>query len=115
MYYLRNFKSMYNGKVIRELLSVRRKKLKDLREYLGATGNTTVLNIINGNPSASRLEEVADFFQVSMDTFFVREFQPEQVENIEFYKKIIEEKDARIQVLEKYIKALEKEVHNNVP
>lgn len=105
---------MFNGETIRELLVARKKKLKDLREYLGASGNATVLNIIKGNPKVSRLEEVADFFQVSMDTFFVREYQPDKVENIEFYKKLIKEKDARIQVLEKYIKTLEKEVHNNV-
>lgn len=98
---------MYNGKIIRELLRAQKKKIKDLREHLGSTGNATVLNIINGNPHVSRLEEVADYFGVSMDVFFIRDYKPEKIENVQFYEKMIEEKDARIAVLEKYIRSLE--------
>lgn len=98
---------MYNGKVIRELLASRNLKLKDLREALGYEGNSSVLQIIDGNPSISRLEAVADYFNVSMDTFFIRDFKNEKVENVELYEKLLAEKDARIEVLEKYIKVLE--------
>lgn len=106
---------MYNGKVIRELLKARGKKIKDLREAIGCVGNTSVLQIIDGNPTVSRLEVVADYFNVSMDVFFIRDFKSEKIDNVEFYEKLLMEKDARIDVLEKYVKLLEKEVHNNVP
>lgn len=98
---------MYNGEVIRDLLASRGKKIQDLRDGLGYKGNTSIYQIIEGNPSANILEKVADYFRVSMDTFFIRDVKLTTDDDVEYYKKILAEKDARIEVLEKYIKVLE--------
>lgn len=98
---------MYNGKVIRDLLESRGKKIQDLRDGLGYKGNTSIYQIIEGNPSVTILEKVADFFRVSMDTFFIRDVKISTDDDVEYYKKILSEKEARIEVLEKYVKLLE--------
>ncbi len=64
---------MYNGKKILELLAERNLKQKDLLEALQTRENGSVSRFVKGDIKASRLEEIADFFSVSIDTFFVRE------------------------------------------
>lgn len=103
---------MYNGKVIRKILRERNLLQKDLLEYLysditKSSGSITQLE--NGNPTVKTLERIADFFHVSMDTFFERgdnyiqkgsvptnEYQL----RIESLEKLIAEKDKRIDLLE---------------
>ena len=64
---------MYNGKVIRTMLAERSIQHKELLTYLGSDSNSSLLQIIDGNPTVKRLERVADFFGCSMDVFFNRE------------------------------------------
>lgn len=129
---------MYNGQIIRRLLDVRKIPNKDLLAYLGYNregGNSSLTQIIEGNPTVRRLEPVADFFQVSMDVFFERKVQfatsPNHVfgngnavgngntimtpaENeykikIENLERLLEEKDKRIETLQTLVEILQKQ------
>ena len=95
---------MYNGNIIRQLLVERNIPNKELLRYIGTEANASLAQIVNGNPTVKRLEKVADFFGVSMDTFFEREKPFKQtgyyIEKIELLEKIIKEKDERIKLLE---------------
>ena len=103
---------MYNGNIIRQLLVERNIPNKELLRYIGTEANPSLAQIVNGNPTVKRLEKVADFFGVSMDTFFEREKTFKQIgisksddtsyyiEKIELLEKIIKEKDERIKLLE---------------
>ena len=65
---------MYNGKVIKELLDSKNIPYGDLLKALGMNPKQTSVNsLVKGNPSAKRLESIADFFGVSIDTLFIRE------------------------------------------
>lgn len=103
---------MYNGNIIRQLLVEKNIPNKELLRYIGTEANASLAQIVNGNPTVKRLEKVADFFGVSMDTFFEREKPFRQIctsksddkayylEKIELLEKIIKEKDERIKLLE---------------
>lgn len=103
---------MYNGNIIRQLLVEKNIPNKELLRYIGTEANASLAQIVNGNPTVKRLEKVADFFGVSMDTFFEREKPFKYVgttkcddtayylEKIELLEKIIKEKDERIKLLE---------------
>lgn len=104
--------TMYNGNVIKQLLLDKKVPNKELLRYIGTEANASLAQIVNGNPTVKRLEKVADFFGVSMDTFFEREKPFKQagisksddtsyyIEKIELLEKIIKEKDERIKLLE---------------
>ncbi len=65
---------MYNGKRIKELLEEREQNNSALLSALGLDPKKNSLKtVINGNPTANRLEQVADFFGVAIDEFFIRE------------------------------------------
>jgi transcriptional regulator with XRE-family HTH domain len=65
---------MYNGKRIKELLEERGQNNSALLSALGLDPKKNSLKtVINGNPTANRLEQVADFFGVAIDEFFIRE------------------------------------------
>lgn len=64
---------MYNGTIIDQLLSERKLRKKDIQDALGISFNS-YKTIVYGNPTVKTLEPVADFFNVSMDVFFNREF-----------------------------------------
>ena len=65
---------MYNGKVIKELLDSKNIPYGDLLKSLGMNPKQTSVNaLVNGNPSAKRLEAIADFLGVTIDTLFIRE------------------------------------------
>ena len=65
---------MYNGSIIKELLDSKKIPYGDLLKALGMNPKQTSVNtLIRGNPSAKRLEEIADFFGVPIDTLFIRE------------------------------------------
>lgn len=126
---------MYNGRIIKHLLEINKIPNKDLLIYLGYNregGNSSLTQIMDGNPTVKRLEPVADFFKVSMDVFFNRsvEFTPasnhvvgngnavgtgnsiitpqdnEQLLKIESLQRLIEEKDKRIETLELLVSVL---------
>lgn len=126
---------MYNGLIIKRLMEIKKTSNKELLTYLGYNrdgGNTSLSQIITGNPTVKRLEPVADFFEVSMDTFFERKVQfttaphvfgngnavgngntimtPAENEykmKIEILEKLVEEKDKRIETLETLVKVLQ--------
>ena len=65
---------MYNGSIIKELLDSKKIPYGDLLKALGMNPKQTSVNtLIRGNPSAKRLEEIADFLGVPIDTLFIRE------------------------------------------
>lgn len=65
---------MYNGKRIKELLEERGQNNSALLSALGLDPKKNSLKtVINGNPTANRLEQVANFFGVAIDEFFIRE------------------------------------------
>lgn len=129
---------MYNGLIIKNLLEERKIPNKELLIYLGYDkdgGNTSLSQIIKGNPTVKRLEPIADFFKVSMDFFFDRNvdyipftgnvigngnaigngntigkidsvIESEYKMKIESLEKLIEEKDKRIKTLEELIAVL---------
>ena len=113
---------MYNGQVIRELLKKRNIQNKTLNEALGWT-NSQLKQVIEGNPTVSTLEPIADFFRVPIDTFFERSvatvsgynnvtgvgnnvnsvvYHGDQLaERIKILEQLLHEKDKRIETLEK--------------
>lgn len=112
---------MYNGKVIKKLLSDRNITNKELLEYIGygkAGGNSSLSQIINGNPTVRRLEPIADFFGISMDTFFKRDVpfnsvtisdfnENEYKAKISSLEQLLKEKDKRIDTLELLVSILQ--------
>lgn len=126
---------MYNGLIIRDLLESRKIPNKTLLEFLSREkgGNTALKQIIEGNPTVRRLEPIADFFRVSMDTFFERKvpFTPvhghivgngnaigngntittiaenEYKTKIENLERLLEEKEKRIETLETLVQVLQ--------
>ena len=66
---------MYDGDVIRLLLAKQKKSQRDLS--LAVTGKpNSSLHHLYKNPTASTIEKVADFFNVTIDSLFVRTRQP---------------------------------------
>lgn len=126
---------MYKGRIIKHLLEINKVPNKELLEYLGYNrdgGNSSLTQIMDGNPTVRRLEPVADFFQVSMDVFFERSapfttaansvvgngnavglgnsiITPSESEyqiKIESLEKLLEEKEKRIETLEMLVSIL---------
>ena len=65
---------MYNGKAIKELLEKRGLQNQALLTALGLNPKqNSIQSLITGNPTAKRLEQIADFFNVTIDTSFIRE------------------------------------------
>ena len=65
---------MYNGKAFKELLEKRGLQNQALLTALGLNPKqNSIQSLITGNPTAKRLEQIADFFNVTIDTFFIRE------------------------------------------
>lgn len=114
---------MYNGQIISELLNERGRSPAELLTAIGLNPKTnSIQSIVKGNPTVKRIEAVADFFDVSMDTFFSRDFSKNginikdvhnsfrninlQSDNkhleamVETLKELIAEKDRRIELLE---------------
>lgn len=117
---------MFNGRIINDLIENKRAKKIDVYNYAGIT-KSTLDNIIKGTsiPNCNTLEKIADFFEVSIDTFFVREIQTvksignnvtingnrnsvssdillnESKKEVEHLKELLAEKERLIQVLMK--------------
>ena len=120
---------MYNGIIISTLLEERKISKKEFLAAMEWSSFSQYRQLVTGNPTARVLERVADFFQVPIDTFFVRNclVAPSVVGNgntfnnnnsvvitnqlqhahIETLEKLIDEKDKRILLLEKLLASLE--------
>ena len=118
--------SMYNGHVINVLLKERGLKAKDLLEYLKLQSNGSITSLVRGNPTAERLEKIADFFEVPIDALFQRDKahshnivgNSNHAVNITIselrgkarsLEQIVEEKDKRIALLEEMVELLKKQ------
>lgn len=66
---------MYDGDVIRFLLAKQKKSQRDLSLAVTGKPNSSLHNLYK-NPTASTIEKVADFFNVTIDSLFVRTRQP---------------------------------------
>ena len=117
---------MYNGQIINVLLKERNLRAKDLLEHLQLQSNGSITSLVRGNPTAERLEKIADYFDVPIDVLFKRNKtygynavgNSNRVANITIgelrgktksLEKIIEEKDKRIALLEDMIALLKKQ------
>lgn len=120
---------MYNGIIISTLLEERKISKKEFLAAMEWSSFSQYRQLVTGNPTARVLERVADFFQVPIDTFFVRNclVAPSVVGNgntcnnsnsvvitnqlqhahIETLEKLIDEKDKRILLLEKLLASVE--------
>ena len=112
---------MYNPNKITQLLEARGLKKKDLLAYLGKDIRLSLAQIIEGKIRVDKLEKIADFFGVPVDTFFDREVATNnsvtvsgvqnQVHNFtvgvthenDTLKSLIAEKDKQIKLLEEMI------------
>lgn len=63
---------MFNGQKINSLLVERRITKKSLFEYMGTSASGLDSIIKNCNPTAEKIEQIANFFKVSIDYFFDR-------------------------------------------
>lgn len=120
---------MYNPQKIIALIQEHKIRRKDLLDYLGMNYNGSVDAVIRGDIRVSKLEKIADYFGVPVDTFFDREPSNNGVsvggvrnqvhhftidpgaQEIKALTSLIEEKDKRIQTLEEMIVLL-KQVHS---
>ena len=66
---------MYDGDAIRLLLAKQKKSQRDLSMAVTGKPNSSLHNLYK-NPTASTLEKIADFFNVTIDSLFVRTRQP---------------------------------------
>lgn len=109
---------MFNAQKVKELIKARGIKNKQLLEYMGKNWNGSIDAVIKGDIGASKLEKIADFFNIPIDDLFDREKKHEVVEKasvpsdellksviashkseVETLKEIIKEKDKRIETL----------------
>ena len=66
---------MYNGEQIRVLLAKQKKSQRDLAEYVTGNPNSSIHNLFK-NPTVKTIEAVADFFNVTIDSLFIRAQEP---------------------------------------
>ncbi|MDY6258615.1 MAG: helix-turn-helix transcriptional regulator [Bacteroidales bacterium] len=120
---------MYNGQVINVLLKERGLRAKDLLEHLQLQSNGSITSLVKGNPTAERLEKIADFFDVPIDTLFQRAKNygynvignsnnvgitiGELKGKAQAQDRIIEEKDKRIALLEDMIALLKQQLETS--
>ena len=121
---------MYNGQVINVLLKERNLRAKDLLEFLQLQSNGSITSLVKGNPTAERLEKIADFFDVPIDVLFQRSKSygynvvgnSNHIANItigelkgkaQAQDRIIEEKDKRIALLEEMILLLKQQLETS--
>lgn len=125
---------MYNGEIIRDLLKQQGKKAKDLLAALEVNSNGSISQLVkDANPTARRLEIIADFLEVPIDALFLRERNysghnvvgnGNHVANITIgtlkgklqdQQQIITEKDKRIQLLEEMLEMYRQRLSEQKP
>lgn len=112
---------MFKGHIIIRLLDERRITKKSLFEFMGTSASGLDSIIKNCNPTAEKIEQIADFFRLPIDYFFDRSIDSpkisvtgegnkiqngngnimieSQAKEIEHLKQLIEEKERTIQIL----------------
>lgn len=118
---------MYNPQIIIDLIESSGKKKRDLLDFMGKNWNGSVEAIIKGDIRVSKIEKIADFFGVPIDTFFDRETPNSGVmiggvrnkvhhftvgstiSEIKNLQTLIAEKDKRIEALEEIVALLKKQ------
>lgn len=125
---------MYNGEIIMDLLKQQGKKAKDLLAALEVNSNGSISQLVkDANPTARRLEIIADFLEVPIDALFLREHNysghnvvgnGNHVANITIgtlkgklqdQQQIITEKDKRIQLLEEMLEMYRQRLSEQKP
>ena len=125
---------MYNGVIIKDLLKQQGKKSKDLLAALEVNSNGSISQLVkDANPTAKRLEIIADFLDIPIDALFIREHQHNgynvvgngnHVANITIgtlkgklkdQQQIIAEKDKRIQLLEEMLEMYRERLNEQNP
>ena len=113
---------MYNGQIVKDICDERKIAYKDLLKAIGAKSPSGSIGVIvNGNPTARRLEAIADYLDIPIEALFIRDRQHNgynvvgngnHVANITIgtlkgklqdQQQIIEEKDKRIKLLEEML------------
>lgn len=118
---------MYNPNKVTELLKVRGIKNKQLLAYFGYNEKGGLLQSIQGDIRASKLEKIADFFGVPIDVFFDRDIETsgagksvlsmssndtyasKSIEREKLFQALLDEKDRRIALLEDMVELLKKQ------
>ena len=124
---------MYNGQIVKDLCDERKIAYKDLLKAIGAKNPSGSINVIvNGNPTAKRLEAIADYLDSPIESMFVRDRQygynvvgnGNNVANITIgtlkdkvqdQQSIIEEKDKRIALLEDMVELYREQLGKQNP
>lgn len=121
---------MYNPRKVIELIEASGVRGKELLDYIGKNWNGSVEAVIKGDIRVSKLEKIADFFGVPVDTFFDRDTTNNGVlvggvrnrvhhfsmgptiSDINNLQALIAEKDKRIAALEEIVALLKKQQPN---
>lgn len=115
---------MYNGQVVKVLLSAQKRKGAELSQHLYGTPRRTLTPITKSgsNPCASLIEKMAEFFGVSTDAFFTPTEQvptaeelmatfaapsAKQLQQVLDVENLLAKKDEQIRLLQERCKALE--------
>lgn len=114
---------MYNPKKIGDLLQQRGLKNKQLLVHLGYNERSGLLQSVSGDIRVSKIERIADFFGVPIDTFFDREkeipmtetangISPRKLaeEREQALRNLLKEKDQRIALLEDMVSMLKAQI-----
>ena len=111
---------MYNYQIVTDLLKERNLSNADLLRHLGLSPRTNLLSQLKGDIRVSKLEKIADFFNVPTDTFFerstggnhvgfsgnhqkFRDINIQQEAQCRNLSALIDEKDKRIALLEEML------------
>ena len=114
--------AMFSGQIVKNLLKETGRPTADLSELLYGNRKRSVSNLLgeNSNPTAHTLEQMAKFFGVPIDYFFVEDEEQKLTENtpvtvymrtiIDTQKKLIQDQEERIKNLEKIVELREEEM-----
>ena len=108
---------MYNGNKIKDLLHEQSKSNKELLAYLGVECNSSITQLIKGNPTAQKLEKIADFFGIHIDELFIRDIEFKEseglteadkqlIDKIKLLQQLLDDKDKVISLLEDKVRYL---------
>ena len=113
---------MFSGQIVKNLLKETGRPTADLSELLYGNRKRSVSNLLgeNSNPTAHTLEQMAKFFGVPIDYFFVEDEEQKLTENtpvtvymrtiIDTQKKLIQDQEERIKNLKKIVELREEEM-----
>lgn len=121
---------MYNPQKVIELIDSCGVRRKELLTFMGKNWNGSVDAVIRGDIRVSKLEKIADFFGVPVDTFFDRDTNSPGVQvgglknhvhnfsvgsqsnEKRVLEELIAEKEKRIKLLEDMVELLKKQLGN---